>query len=747
LALRELGEDTAAAERFFSFVSAYPTAAQANAASFYLAESFVRRGQLSSAIAALSPIAERQGDPFQAQAIFLLALSQERSGDLSAAVVSYQRAATMKTPVVAYARFRQAEALVALGRQAEALPLYDLVAHDPQLARGERALAYERAIATAQALQQPAESLRFATDLLAFAQQPAYRAKILLLAAEVAQAGGQGAQATAWLNELIDQHPNSEQAVAALVLLKQVSPIDPRRAALIYSNAERWAEARAAYAAAVANAPADLELRRLAALILREGETPDRAAAVAALDQILAEADPASDLARQVRLDRIQTIGQQGDLPAAIAGYQAYAAEFPDDPRAPEALRRAAILLERQGDSAAALAQRQDLIARFPASQAASDLRFAVAMQLYQNGNLAEASALWQAQAQQQGSVGAQGLYWAARAAAQQGDTATANQLFEQVIALTPEGYYAARAAAMVGRPPQGRIAIDIPFTDQDWAAVEAWVAGWAPSSSAAPSAAATPAATAQSTPEPIADPQVQLTATIARAAALGELTLYAEARSEWLYALEQAASDPQLNLLVARAAATHGRFSPLISAATAIWSSAPAEARSQAPLAIWRLRFPLPYVQALRDAARQHGVDPLALAALMRQESRFDPQIVSAAGARGLAQVMPATGQGIAQRLGVQPYSDDDLFRPGLSLRFGAFYLGVQLRQFEQSLPAALSAYNGGAGNTQRWIAATGLSDSDYFTEQIDFGETRNYVKVVQLNYYIYQTIYHNPG
>ena len=81
----------------------------------------------------------------------------------------------------------------------------------------------------------------------------------------------------------------------------------------------------------------------------------------------------------------------------------------------------------------------------------------------------------------------------------------------------------------------------------------------------------------------------------------------------------------------------------------------------------------------------------------MFRQESRFNPGAQSGAGALGIAQVIPATAEGIAQNLQVPDFQIDDLLRPAVGVRFGAFYLARQLDAMHGSLPGALAAYNGG--------------------------------------------------
>jgi soluble lytic murein transglycosylase len=197
---------------------------------------------------------------------------------------------------------------------------------------------------------------------------------------------------------------------------------------------------------------------------------------------------------------------------------------------------------------------------------------------------------------------------------------------------------------------------------------------------------------------------------------------------------------------LLARIAHEHGRADVVLDIVDQLLEQVPANASNPVPVILARLRMPTPYAQSVLAAAQEQQLDPLVLYALIRQESRFAPQIVSAAGAYGLAQVMPDTARGIAERLQITDFRAADLGRPALNIRFGAFYLGTQLRQLDDNTYAALSAYNGGPANALRWLQAPGGNDPDRFVEGIDYGETRTYVKIVYANYAAYQRLYQQP-
>ena len=143
-----------------------------------------------------------------------------------------------------------------------------------------------------------------------------------------------------------------------------------------------------------------------------------------------------------------------------------------------------------------------------------------------------------------------------------------------------------------------------------------------------------------------------------------------------------------------------------------------------------------------LRRIALDAGLPPLLLLALVRQESAYNPDAVSFANAIGLTQVIPPTGQQIANSLGV-PWRLSDLLIPERSLRFGASYLAEQIERFDGNILAALAAYNGGPRNADRWLAAQWWPGAAGYIATIDFSETRRYVERVIEQYAWYRYLY----
>lgn len=146
------------------------------------------------------------------------------------------------------------------------------------------------------------------------------------------------------------------------------------------------------------------------------------------------------------------------------------------------------------------------------------------------------------------------------------------------------------------------------------------------------------------------------------------------------------------------------------------------------------RLRYPLEYEQLVRRTARAYDVEPALVAAVIYTESRFEPSAVSEAGAIGLMQLLPETGEWIAATTGRKRFRVRDLFDPKINVRFGSYYLGELLEKYRGNVRIALAAYHAGQTNADRWLAKDG---------EIEFPETRQYVENVLEARAVYREVY----
>ena len=161
------------------------------------------------------------------------------------------------------------------------------------------------------------------------------------------------------------------------------------------------------------------------------------------------------------------------------------------------------------------------------------------------------------------------------------------------------------------------------------------------------------------------------------------------------------------------------------------------------APEKFWRLAFPMPYRKQLEELCRPLALDPFLVAALIRQESEFNPRAVSHSNARGLTQVMPATGRQLSRTLGIQGFRTSMLFTPDTNLKIGTYYLKALSDQLEGKWEAALASYNAGKSRVLAWLAAGNFGEPAEFVESIPFNETRGYVESVLRNAEVYRRLY----
>ena len=212
---------------------------------------------------------------------------------------------------------------------------------------------------------------------------------------------------------------------------------------------------------------------------------------------------------------------------------------------------------------------------------------------------------------------------------------------------------------------------------------------------------------------------------------------------------LDEAAAELKLLPETPRVTATlawvdwrRGRFRPAITAMKHAYPEWVGEAGDRLPREVWQVLFPIRYDQQLLAAAREDGLDPALVAALILQESSYDPGALSGAGARGLMQVMPATGRTIARAKGVR-FKRAALHDPATSLDFGTHYLRQMSERYAGAVEKVLAAYNAGPHRVDAWTLARGEQPAEDFIETIPFTETRNYVMIVLANREQYRRLY----
>lgn len=364
----------------------------------------------------------------------------------------------------------------------------------------------------------------------------------------------------------------------------------------------------------------------------------------------------------------------------------------------------AARVTEEEGESAAASQRYVALVESGLPGDFREESAFRAGYVLYKSGDFNGALEAWEKVGV---AASARLEYWRGRTLAALGRTADAAAAYRAAGGFGRFDFYALEASRELGEAPS----LDVRYQQRDlsrgvsWAAIEAWLQGRIGGSAIAlaPNAVC------------------ELASVGLQKAAVDEVWRLTRAASTWeLFGLMREASECGLTSVAAQLAVR-------LRVAAGV-------ASEDAPADLLRVAYPIDFARTLDAEAAKAGIDPLFLASLVRQESFWDPSAGSVAGALGLTQVIPATGAAIAAQLGVTDFEAADLFRPALSLEFGAFYLGGELRRYGDPL-IALAAYNAGPGAAARWESA-GAGRAADFVEVVDYVETQRYVVLIREAY-----------
>ncbi len=489
--------------------------------------------------------------------------------------------------------------------------------------------------------------------------------------------------------------PESDDAAAAVgVALAALRPRTPP---------ERVALARAMKAHGAA-ADARLEVERA----LRQGDSS--AATLVLAGELLAVAGRFRDAERAYRAAagdptlgalaiyrRARVLVRLGDAGAreALSGF---AQSFPSDTAAPTALYMLGDMLGDRGDWSGAARWFGELIARYPADLRASLARFRLAAQALRDGGRDSAAALFQAEVAATGPQRTTARFWLGKLTLLAHDTAGARATWLALVREDSIGYYGLRARREVDLPPL-RIA---------------------------------------AAPLPGASPTVATSLGRIDTLLLAGLDTAAQAE---VRAVLARAPQQDIDALLAWSDGLAARgFGP--AAVRLGWQAA---LKSPNDSRVLRVIFPWPNRRAVEAEAAEFGVDPLLLVAIVRQESVFDAQALSPAGARGLAQLLPGTAALTARGLDVTFYPEW-ITVPDLNLHLGAAHLQELLQRFGGRVDAAAAAYNAGAAPVKRWLERPGADDPDEFIELIPYQETRGYVRAVLRNRELYRALYLSP-
>jgi soluble lytic murein transglycosylase len=157
-----------------------------------------------------------------------------------------------------------------------------------------------------------------------------------------------------------------------------------------------------------------------------------------------------------------------------------------------------------------------------------------------------------------------------------------------------------------------------------------------------------------------------------------------------------------------------------------------------------WEIAFPRPYLPVVNAETKRSGISEALAYSIMREESAFDPRVVSAADAVGLMQLIVPTAKRMGKSLHL-PGDSESLKKPEINIALGCKYLSVLRNMFPDNPLLAIPGYNAGGGKPKDWIAERPNEDFDLWVEQIPYEETRMYTKRVITSMAAYEVLYAN--
>ena len=664
-----------------------------------------------AAFAGVTAYARRHQGDAAAAAWLALGYAYLQEGRFAEAVTSLRAARTASDALGDYDEFLQARAEQSLGHHAEAATLLTGFAtrHPDSIFNAE---VPELLAQVLLAQSDPAAAQR----VLAASPGSAGRKGYQLAQAQVAEALDHPDQAAELYRHVFVAFPLSPEAAAAHArLLAQgresiLTAADLRLVGDALYRSHRYAEAAEQYralarhadlgpeavaSARVAAAACDLHLKRL---------TQSEAEALPTIGE-----DSAArriDLLMELARDRGDSVAVQDRIAQLQAG-------FPHSPWLAEALFSAGNMNLLSRDYPEAITDYSQLAEQFPSSAHAAAAHWRAGWLSYRQGHFDQAAALFDQQIRQYPSAPetVSALYWRARLdETEDHQPALAAQRYRSLIEHYTHFFYAQMARqrlAALGQP--------------------------LPASVETPR----PSAPGIDSEIPTDDPHL-LKASLLINAGLGT------------YVPQEIAAVPDSDtwgaVVEARLYASYGENFRALRIMKRALPHAASEPISAIPLDDWRILFPQPYWSTIQAESARNNLDPYLVAALIRQESEFNPSAISGANAYGLMQLLPSVGRQMAREEGIGPISPRQLLDPILNIRLGTRYLRQILDHFGNTPEYALAAYNAGENRVTDWQSAGPYSGPDgglaEFVESIPFSETRGYVEAILRNREIYQQL-----
>jgi soluble lytic murein transglycosylase len=742
-----MGDYQTAIERFQTTLQTASSANELDQANLGIGQAYYYQENFAAALDYLRPAAESSDPVIAARTQYFLGKAFTQLERYDEAVAAYAAYVSLRPGIIdTHVLTLQGDLHYLVGDYSQAISAYQaaFLTADSGSVGSERlsvkiATAYENLgdVETALSLYQ---------DIYNTSESDYVKAQMDLLIGRILLAREQPDQAYTYFQDAVNQFPYTYDAYSALVtLVNNDVPVNEYKRGLVNYYVGQYALAIEAFDRYLSEAPSEFTDSALyhKALALRasgaSSGTPQNEAAIAIWQQLI-ENYPTSTFYIDAWEDIEFTQWAYMNDPAAAAETSLnFVARNPDAAEAPYFLFLAGRSYERAGLLSEAAEAWERVPDEYPNSEETFRSTFFAGIALYRLNDYASAQQVFDRALvlASQSHETAAAYFWIGKSQERQGEIAASLDSWKLAQTADPFGYYSIRAEdLLIGRDVfSSPVSYDLqPSLSNFRLEAEIWLK----------STFNLPADINLESPGLLAaDTRFQ------RGQELWALGEYVMAKTEFEALRVASQGDPAQSFRLIQAFVDIGLYRSALIASTNLLKSAGLEGASalEAPEYFSRIRFGAYYLEWVMPLAEAENFSPLFLLSLIRQESTYEGFIQSRAGARGLMQIIPSTGAQLANELGwPENYSEEDLYRPYVSLRLGTIYLDRQRQYFDGDLYAMLAAYNGGPGNTIAWKALV-PNDQDLFLETVRIEETRNYIRLITEIHYIYRWLYGNEG
>jgi soluble lytic murein transglycosylase len=696
-----------------------------------LGRTYYQRGQVSTALDVLRRVPEEFPDsPHLPETYFALAQVYEALHRFSEAAAAYQSYLNLRPGVIdSYIHEWRGDALQAAGDYAAAIDAYQIARATPRL--GDTIPLEIKIGNSYYALGDYQTAIIAYSDIYTRTSSDYTKASMDYVLGLSYTALGQPDQAHAAYLDAAENFPLSYDSYLGLIELVEAGyPVSDFDRGVVDYFAGQYSLAIAAFDRYLLN-PGELAGTALyyKGLAYRALDNPD--AAIAAWDKLITqypEDDAWEDTWEQKGYTQWAYLDQYDQGRDTFLGF---VGEDAWNPRAAEFLFYAGQVAEDAGDLERAAEIWMRIPAEYPQSNQVPRAVFLAGISHYRRGDYLATLDTFQQALNYPGDRSAI-HFWIGKTHLALGEPTAADISWQEAASIDPTGYYSERARDLLLRrePFTPPLMYDLGFDlTHERAEAEAWMRD----------TFAIPEGLDLSTDSLLNDPR------LIRGTELWNLGLYEEARTEFEDMRNTSLASSIDSYRLVNYLVDLGLYRSAIFAARQVLNLNFMDdaATMNAPIYFNHLRFGSYYSDLIIPIAEAYDLHPLFLFSMTRQESLFEGFVRSPAGARGLMQIIPATGQSIAANAGwPTDYTAEDLYRPQVSLTFGAHYLDTQRNYFDGQLFPALAAYNAGTGNAFVWWNLSG-GDPDLFLEIVRFEETRDYIRGIYEIFAIYRLLY----